>query len=117
MGKFLSKRLYLETVKREIKINCMKLTWSAYKTFSYEIVEENSNEGKDYKLKYNFCFSEHSSNDEDKKFHIILLNITAQGVLRKTEINSRISIKQKEEDLTIRLTSRGQILYKINRLI
>ena len=49
----------------------MKLTWLAYKTFSYEIVEENSNEGKDNKLKYNFCFSEHSSNDEDKKFHII----------------------------------------------
>ena len=43
----------------------MTLTWLAYKTFSYEIVEENSNEGKDYKLKYNFCFSEHSSTDEE----------------------------------------------------
>ena len=59
---------YLEIVKREIEINCMKLTWSAYETFSYEIVEKNSNEGKDYKLKCNFCSSEHSSNDEDKKF-------------------------------------------------
>ena len=49
----------------------MKLTWSAYKTFSYEIVKKNSNEGKYYKLKYNFCSSEHSSNDEDKKFQII----------------------------------------------
>ena len=46
----------------------MKLTCSAYETFSYEIVEKNSNEGKDYKLKCNFCSSEHSSNDEDKKF-------------------------------------------------
>ena len=48
---------YLEIVKREIEINCMKLTWSAYETFSYEIVEKNSNEEKDYKLKCNFFSS------------------------------------------------------------